>query len=464
MNENKYKILFITICVLYNLYTAFCLSALIFNKRFDLDEFEHTHVVFLIQNNQQIYVEFFEHHMPLYTEVLSSFFDLSDCNVYIMIYMRIFSYSITIMSLFLLFIIVNKNFSFVISAFSVTALHTSYIFIIKSIEIRPDSMSLMFIIMGICIIEFKHKISEKYYIRNVLIILSLSLSLWTTPKPFLIILLILFSLSFYKSDRNIIKWIQIVACLVIINFAIFVLLIGMKDSSMFIKNILLFNIKYNTRFSPLNGIYECILSSPILYLFLIFPICNFMDWIKNKFFILFLISMINLAIIPVPYLQNYIFVIPFSVLFVCYKINYLIVEKKWIKISYILMIIIISYQVVYLKIDNYDKNDRQIAQIRYINYITNDTNKCMDGWSGLCTFRNNSLYYWFLHDEIIKMIDIDKLNNNIIDNIKNKKIDLIIIDRYFQYLSNRVKGMIESEYSKTDYEYILIRNNINNNP
>jgi len=143
-----YYALFISI-LLFNIARGFFY---IYNDSFNPDEFQHMHIVWNIVQNKIIYKDFFEHHGPLFpilTSIIYKSFHYQP--VFETLYLlRLNSFILVILILLLTFYITHALTKSVLwGLFSAALLSSTYFFISRGIQIRPDSLQSVFFLCGV---------------------------------------------------------------------------------------------------------------------------------------------------------------------------------------------------------------------------------------------------------------------------------------------------------------------------
>jgi len=136
---------------------------LIFSRRFDPDEFQHTHIAWLIFRGETIYKDFFDNHGPLYAELNALLFHFLDepASFDTLMTMRIISFfGIFVTAVGVYMISRQLNFSRLAALFSVCAYYSWYFVTWKGIEIRPDIIQNIFWVFGLYFFLRWHKNSN----------------------------------------------------------------------------------------------------------------------------------------------------------------------------------------------------------------------------------------------------------------------------------------------------------------
>ncbi|MCX7049319.1 MAG: hypothetical protein NTX50_28015 [Candidatus Sumerlaeota bacterium] len=124
-------------------------TLLLFSHSFDDDEFQHTHVAWLIWHGQTPYVDFFEHHLPLYHLLLSPLFGLG-AGIWQIFAIRFISLLCALGTLVIVCRAIrreakpaDKTYDDSAATIVVLLLAAAPIFSLKMIEARPESPAIL---------------------------------------------------------------------------------------------------------------------------------------------------------------------------------------------------------------------------------------------------------------------------------------------------------------------------------
>lgn len=138
-----------------------------FSRPFGWDEMEHIHTVFLISDGEIPYQSFFQHHHPLLWYLVLPFWNLLDSIDSKLFFIKIFSFSIGILNLFLIFLLSNKIFFILNEAkylkntqefrkflglITTLFISTNFFFIQNSLDFRPDNLMFMFFFLSLLLL------------------------------------------------------------------------------------------------------------------------------------------------------------------------------------------------------------------------------------------------------------------------------------------------------------------------
>ena len=96
-------------------------------------------------------------------------------------------------------------------------------------------------------------------------------------------------------------------------------------------------------------------------------------------------------------------------------------------------------------------NDQQLSRLRYVFEATKTTDLVMDGWEGTGVFRPHAFYYYFVHEELLPMLDADRVDAYV-DDLEDGKIQpkLITLDANLVALEPRFLRFVLNRYVSRD--------------
>ena len=103
-------------------------------------------------------------------------------------------------------------------------------------------------------------------------------------------------------------------------------------------------------------------------------------------------------------------------------------------------------------------NTRQLAKIQYILDHSTPKDTVLDGWSGYGVFRPHAYFYYFLHDEMLAMLNDAQKGQDIIDAVERERTKFVIYDKNVRMLPKELQVYIRKKYSPTGLEEIYERN------
>ena len=119
------------------------------NRFFDHDEFEAIHTAWKMLQGEKIYVDFFQHHHPFLYYILIPIIRILGENIHTIIAIRLIIYLMFLLILFITYLIARDNFHKEIGVIGLILLSSTYLFVIKVIEIRPNVPETLFALASI---------------------------------------------------------------------------------------------------------------------------------------------------------------------------------------------------------------------------------------------------------------------------------------------------------------------------
>jgi hypothetical protein len=133
---------------------SFCLIQ-VFNKQFNPDELQHSHIAWLVARGDIVYRDFWEHHGPLYSLLNGSLVYLTNAepSLRILFWSRLLSAGSTFGVMALIWLISRQLAFSRIAAFLAVAIFSSLAVIqSRGVEMRPDPLQTLFWIAGLHLI------------------------------------------------------------------------------------------------------------------------------------------------------------------------------------------------------------------------------------------------------------------------------------------------------------------------
>ena len=193
------------IVILFNNY--YCISKTIYQTSFtDVDSLQHTHIAWNISQGLKLYKDFFEHHGPLYSLlngfILSKIENPASINT--LYFLREISFISSIICVLLIFLIAKNIYkSTNLALLSITIYSTWSIVQKVFIQIRPDIMQNLFMLMAVYLL-LKAK-DTKFNILFLLSGFSYGLMILFNLKSIIVIFALVFSLIYCKTFKDSLK-------------------------------------------------------------------------------------------------------------------------------------------------------------------------------------------------------------------------------------------------------------------
>ncbi len=97
------------------------------------------------------------------------------------------------------------------------------------------------------------------------------------------------------------------------------------------------------------------------------------------------------------------------------------------------------------------RNDAQLARLRQVFETTRPTDLVMDGWEGVGVFRPHAFYYYFIHEELLPMLDPRRVDA-FLDDLESGRVrpKLIALDPNLTALGPRFLAFVARGYTSDD--------------
>ena len=446
---------------------------LIKNRKFDEDEFEHTHVVWCMkEDNMSIYKDFFEHHGPIYpylNKIVWSVFE-PDNNEDVLFLFRYLNFILSILLCILVFKVVNFAVGKSWGWLSVLILSSNTFFQKAAWEIRTDNLLHCFWLFSIYLLlrDFKR------YKHLILMVVGglWGLAIFTMIKS--ILLIFSFVIGMVIVHKKDLRQFVLSDCLSVILgvfiVALFSLLITILNGGVkeffFYQFIVNFIIQVFSR-TPVNYLLKEFLQENFFFVALlmisIFSFKQLLNGIKNNSLVkIYLFSaMIPLCLVLGPsYHHDYLmFIIPFVVMnaMVLKKISNYQKRKKWFVI-FLCVIFFSNYFIVLKK--NYflilkEENQTQLRFLEKVQKVNIEKAPILYFWGRLggYSFQKHLNYFWYMDDfsqDLVRFLRGNNIYDSCLDNLKTmrKKTLVIIEDEEWDSLPPKLKLILKSNYKK----------------
>src|SRR3984893_9030851 len=125
--------------------------ALTLNREIDIDEFQHLHAAWMVSRHYLLYRDFWENHTPLFYYLLIPLFRLVPEGPGLVILARMIMSSMAFGILALTYALARMNRPRKTSFLAVLILSYMFIFVQKSIEVRPDQLLVILWLASLCL-------------------------------------------------------------------------------------------------------------------------------------------------------------------------------------------------------------------------------------------------------------------------------------------------------------------------
>lgn len=426
------------------------------NRFFDHDEFDVIHTSWKMLHGEKIYVDFFQHHNPLFYYLLIPILGILGENISTIIAIRLIFFLMLLLILFITYHIAINNFGKEIGIISLLLLTSTFIFVTKAVEIRLDVSETLFALGSLFfLLVYFEKKGLKY----------LALSSFLLGISFLFLQLVLFLiliigcfLLFELYRRN------IFFRDVVLYVSVFLLTIAPYGIYLFWTNSFytyfqfnwILNMKFLLRFLPFDMLLHTYTFNTLLWIFYAVGSLFFMKKTNQKRIgIVALGLLLSVFLVRHPYPQYLLLAMPLIAMISAYAIYTIFKSSK--AMLFVVLILSIGPQLQWLAQSAWNTNGEQLKKIAYVTSMTKKDDFVYDGAILFNVFRKDVDYFWYnvgprhALETFQAMTDYHYDIYEIIDRVKPK-----IISNY--YIANIDDYRIKNHYERSkQYADLFIR-------
>jgi len=437
------------------------------NFEFSIDEFEHIHSTWYIQNNFRPYTDFFQHHHPLLWYVLLPFLNILGHSVHILFVFRVIMLMFAFGSGFLIYRISLKLFQCKETGLiSVMMLFSTVMYVVCCFTIRPDVPQIFFGLLSLYyFISFLKTLSAKHVCLSGLFA---SISFLFLQKTIFLLMAYGIILCFKLIRKNIqFKPVLYFSASFLAPVLVYLGILGLNGSlgDYFLANWFV-NLNYaeEDRFFFFLTLKEYILKDIFFWLFSIFGLWYVIRHGKSRVniretaFICILIFC-SLFVIKRPWKHNYLFVFCMLSLFAGFSLRYFI-EKFRMKavLRVISFLIILTLPVYFLLLRTSNTNKKDVERAEYVLLNSSETDSVYDGKNLFNLFRPDLHYFWF---SLKKNHGLDTYNKLTGGKYSDYDICHLIKEKKPKFISNFLLDLdacgLTNTYRLTKYDGLYVR-------
>ena len=457
---------------------------ILLNSRYrylNLDEFEHVHAAWYVENNQIPYLDFFENHNPLLWYLSTPFLLILGDSTQTVMALRLLMFVFVLgIGFFTYRVAVQVSRSKEAAQIAVLLMFSLLLFVESAIEIRPDVPQVFF---GLVSFYFLIRYFESSQDREMIFsgLAAAAAFLFTQKMLFLIFGLGL--VFIYKLFRRQISFRPILIFLLGFSFPVALFAVGLIVSGA-LKDYLilgwLFNLKFITSFSPWEVLKPFFLSNILFWL--IMPVSVIFILREKRTnpgikIVALLGAGLFLLVFRVrhPFPQYFLPSLPFFAIAGGYFLSEGFNRFKLDNLTrVIILVLLLAEPAVFLVQKSQDQNTAQLALINYVLRNTNEADYVYDGSLEFNLFRRDLHYFWFHNQPWGGLDQYRRL-------AQNKYFGRYINPEHFRY---DMCGMIKSKnpkyilgftyvqekcglkelYQNTEFEMIKVRKDKVNSP
>jgi len=363
------------------------------NKNIYIDEKEVVHSAWKIAQGERIYVDFFQHHHPLFYYSIVPLINIIGETSDVILFLRVISLGLFSLMLFVTYRIAVRAFGRSVAVISLIFLCSSFLFIGKAAEIRPDTPQ---VLCGLVSILFLLKYFESKFFRDLILsAFFLSLSFLFLQKTIFLIAIIAIMLFIHKKEigyKNTVLYFLFFS-LVLLPFYLYFFLTNTLEEY-FVFNWLI-NMRFPTKFSFYIFLLDDLSQFMMLWVLWIVGLFRFLKTPTHRRIGWFSAGLFcSIFLVRAPYPQYYIIAMPFIAMIAAYSVYSIYQKHKGILITILILSILGPTYYITYDIER-NKFSKQREKIDYILSITDEEDFIYDGVVEFNLFRNDLDFFWF---------------------------------------------------------------------
>jgi 4-amino-4-deoxy-L-arabinose transferase-like glycosyltransferase len=449
-NRNILWLIFITLLVIIFFCSMF--------RYYDHDEFEAIHTSWKIIHGERIFIDFFQQKNPFFHYTLIPILKLFGETIVAIKACRFFIFITMLCSLTVIYFTAKTIFDSKVAIISLILTTSTYIFVQKSIEIRPDTIQVLFGIIGVFFLYefFKNNQTVNLIMSGI----SLGISFLFLQKAILIIALLGIILIYrYLTKQIKIKYLILFSVTIILTILPYYIYLFSRVSlkTYWICNWFI-NVHFIETFSPVKVFILSFKQNIFLWSFYLFGlVIVFKEKTKNE------IAFLSLGLLGLvfgmrnPNSQYFMMAMPFVAMIAAFGICKIFDRKTKLQmILLILIAVLASGNFCYVSMKH--NNREQLEKIEYVLSITDNDDYVYDGNIQFNVFRKDLDYFWYSLRPTGVLATYKQIVNYDYDFYKLlQKYKPKVISNY--YVDTNIP-IIMGNYSKSFlYKDIYIRNN-----
>lgn len=361
---------------------------------FDHDEFEVVHTAWKITTGKLIYWDFFQHHHPLLYYLCAPVIKIIGENIYVLICMRLFIFILTVGIFYTVYLISIKFFNRDTAVISFLLLSSSMVFLLKTIEIRPDVPQTLLSLIAILLIlkYFETKSSKTLVVASLLLAISFLFLQKTIFLIFLITMVFLFKII--KKEMHFNQMFLFFGCFFAVIIPYICYLLYTRSINQFIFFNWILNMNFIIRYSPIVTFLYNLKFNGLLCLFYIGSLCTIKNATQNQKILAFFSAGLILALFanPIPLNQDYMLIMPLVCITAARGVTCFIKNKRLLLGLAILAMFPTDYFLIAEKLTS---NSEQLNKINYVLSVTTPSDYVYDGDIQFNLYRPDINYFWF---------------------------------------------------------------------
>ncbi|MDD5223688.1 MAG: glycosyltransferase family 39 protein [bacterium] len=374
------------------------------HRFFNIDELEHVHAAWYVENNQIPYLEFFEHHHPFFWYLIAPFLMILGDSTQTMMILRLMMFVFVLgIGYFTYRVAAQASRSKEAAWIAVLLVFSLLLFVESAIEIRPDVPQVFFGLVSFsCLAGYFQGFRDRDAAFSGLAAAVAFLFI----QKFLFFFLGLILIFAYWLVRRRITLRPILIFLLCFSFPVLLFVIGLAVSGA-LKDYLilcwLFNLKFITAFSAWETLKTVIIPNVLFWLLLPISVIYILlgKRINPEIKTVTLLGAGLFAVVfrvTHPYPQYFLPALPFCAIAVGYALNEGFNRFKLNNlIRVIILIALLAEPAVFLVKKSRETNADQLSLINYVLRNTSPGECVYDSFLQFNLFRPDLHYFWFHH-------------------------------------------------------------------
>jgi hypothetical protein len=422
------------------------------NHSFDDDEFQHAHICWSIAHGIMPYRDFFEHHTPAYHILFAPVVALNQ-NPSTLFLLRVTSAILGILGLSALFLFLRRRDGEVASLAAIFLLAVTPMFVLKMTEARPEPFAVFCFILGFVLL-FAPGVTGKCSDRRIFFAGFLAgFSACLSQKfifPALGIVLCGFILGGRRSGLRALAGALVSAVMLLAWLALH----GLVRN--FFYYVILLNARWKYTFSPAGYLYELFstagvfLALGIVGLAFILSEGTFRKQEKIAFLLLFLSSLAEIFLVPVPYRQAFLptlVILSVSASAVLGEIGKYFCGRPAACGIFVLLIAASAPCFFGLKDIWRSRVSDDLNTMRLVEFLDSSGRPVFDGRS-LMFYRMHATFYPTMHHEILKMVNLEHYAQDTMKALTRNDYPVVIRDYRVKMMPQEILNFIDAHYCR----------------
>ena len=394
-----------------------CLAAsamgwLALHRAFDPDEFQHLQLAWLIGQGTVPYLEVFEHHTPLYHYLLAPFLmapaltTSPDAAVAAVLGARLGGVALSLVLLLQTFFLTRKLASPAAGLLAAALLAGVTVFIEKGIEIRPDQLSIIFVLAAVMVLA-----STKLSTRNKMLLSGLltALAVLAGQKALMSAPGLALAAFFYHSGKPLRAGVKNVLWQITGGLMVFVPTLAFFASQGALDAFIHDNFLLGSNWprDPMNLVwivYRFLRLEPLLAILAATGLV--LTWRDRRFLPItapLLALIVMMPAFPVVQRQYLLMLLPFMSVLGGWALNHLVIHQRKILIPAALAILL-AHMVSVAAYESQRPNDQELNTLRTVITQSPPDSTILRSWSVGAAFRKPAFRYFSLNGEFQSLL------------------------------------------------------------